>query len=685
MKKLVVSIFILTLILLPAVLADSQDAMQSKPYLNPVTKIMVRRVIADTIDKQVIDSLKEKGCLVRHSLKDSTSLECPDDIVPELNVKVSRIFHITDISADQQIGADKVWAAGIDGTGVKVAILDTGIDMDNPELKDSYLGGYNFVSNSSIPEDDSGHGTHVAGIITSNGIDANSKGVAPGAGIYVYKVCNSNGECYEDDVLAGIEAAVSSGAKVMSMSMGGGNITADNCDSETLPAKVNWAVSQGVTAVVTAGNDGSGVASPGCASGAIAVGAVDSSNNVPSWSGKGKALDIVAPGVDIYSTLIGGYGSMTGTSMATPHVTGVVALLLQANSTLTTSMIKTILYSTASPVNKCYSGSSEVTCTPEMTGAGVVNAYKAYLYVKPPSLVSYWKLDENSGTTAFDSTPNKNDGTINGATWTSGKSWSALQFDGINDYVRVKDSNSLDMTNAITISAWIYPTSWSSTYPRIVSKEASASAAPYALELDNSSKRALFCLNACAGENCVDSGSNSISLNNWYYVAGTWNGTHSQIYVNGALKNSKSLSGTMTATTNDILIGNNPSNNRQFNGTIDEVKIYNYALNESEIKAGYGIQTCSDGTPYGSCSLTKPKYCSSGTLINKCSSCGCPSGQSCNATTQACVPCSCGSTWTLSECDSSNYPCTICIYTRKCSPSSCDVQFRRVKNCQIFR
>jgi len=148
-----------------------------------------------------------------------------------------------------------------------------------------------------------------------------------------------------------------------------------------------------LTAVVAAGNDGKGVSSPGCASGAIAVGAVDSSNNVPYWSGRGKALDIVAPGVSIYSTLINGYGTMSGTSMATPHVAGVVALLLDANSGLTTSEIKNAIYNTANPVNKCYKctlwlGTScyrqaEVTCTFDITGKGVVDAYDAYLYVMP--------------------------------------------------------------------------------------------------------------------------------------------------------------------------------------------------------------------------------------------------------------------------------------------------------------
>jgi hypothetical protein len=170
--------------------------------------------------------------------------------------------------------------------------------------------------------------------------------------------------------------------------------------------------------------------------------------------------------------------------------------------------------------------------------------------------------------------------------WVNGTYGSALSFDGVDDYVRVLDSNSLDITNAITISAWVYPTSWSSTHSRIVSKESDITANPYALELDSSGNRTMFCLNVGSGENCLAfSETNSISLDNWHYITGTWNGTHSQIYINGTLKSTNPLTGVMSASTNNVLIGNNPSNNRQFNGTIDEVRIWSRALNSTEINA----------------------------------------------------------------------------------------------------
>jgi hypothetical protein len=137
------------------------------------------------------------------------------------------------------------------------------------------------------------------------------------------------------------------------------------------------------------------VSSPGCASKAITVGAVDSANSVAYFSGRGLSLDIVAPGVSIYSSYKNaGYAYMSGTSMATPHLAGAVALLLEANRNLTTAQIKNALYTTTNPVSKCYNINKVlVTCTASMTGAGVVDVYKAYLKVK--QIVPQCTVDAN--------------------------------------------------------------------------------------------------------------------------------------------------------------------------------------------------------------------------------------------------------------------------------------------------
>ncbi|MBD3155758.1 MAG: S8 family serine peptidase [Candidatus Aenigmarchaeota archaeon] len=280
----------------------------------------------------------------------------------------------------------------VTGEGVVVAVLDSGIDTDHQEFVDDHIDGMSFVDYITSYEDDAGHGTHVSGIITSPGINSDAIGVSPDVDIWMAKVCDSSGSCYVSDMIAAIEYIIRHGiADIMSISIGGGGTTAENCDTDMLAAKVNDAVSSGITVVVSAGNDGKVVSSPACASGAIAVGAVDSSDNVVWWSGRGKALDIVAPGVDIYSSVPGSYDHYSGTSMACPHVSGTVALLRSVNPSLTDAEIKNALYTTATPVNKCYNGkitgpfvrTEEVQCTSEITGAGVVDAYGTYQAVVP--------------------------------------------------------------------------------------------------------------------------------------------------------------------------------------------------------------------------------------------------------------------------------------------------------------
>jgi subtilisin family serine protease len=198
-----------------------------------------KRVIADGVGPKDVLPFIQKGCILKHNIGKGISFDCPEGVISSLKVRESRIFKITDLNADKQIEADKIWPEGVTGSGVNVAVLDTGMDLDHPELADSYLGGYDFVNNDAIPDDDQGHGSHVAGIITGNGVSSNAKGVAPGAKIYMYKVCNSAGNCYEDDMVAAMEAAMKTDAKVMSISIGGGSYTAANCDSDHLAVAVN--------------------------------------------------------------------------------------------------------------------------------------------------------------------------------------------------------------------------------------------------------------------------------------------------------------------------------------------------------------------------------------------------------------------------------------------------------------
>jgi len=320
------------------------------------------RIIALTVDPREMRSFRAEGCDVVHVLIDAISLDCADD-VSQRHISTGRavrdeVLSIVDSGANAQIGAGIVWTTlGYTGSGVTVAVLDTGVDYNHVELVSSTCGvtnnicGRSFVSYTSSFFDDHGHGTHVSGIITGDGSgDPKSKGVAPDARVWMGKVCNSVGSCYSSDIAAGIEyIALNKIAKIISISLGSGGTFGLTCDSNYLAKKVNWAVTNyGVTAAIAAGNTGFVVSSPGCASKAIAVGAVNSLDIRPSFSGSGKALDIVAPGVSIYSSLPGDtYASWSGTSMATPHVAATIALMMQKNPSLTDIQIKTALYTTA--------------------------------------------------------------------------------------------------------------------------------------------------------------------------------------------------------------------------------------------------------------------------------------------------------------------------------------------------
>ena len=333
------------------------------------------RVISSTTSEQEISDIQQKGCSVIHRLNHATSFFCPSGAVKTLdNVRPVRIFQPHDLDADIQIQADRVWnELEFDGSGVKVAILDTGVQKSHAELSDSIQLTRDFTLQGGDDLDFNGHGTHVSGIVTADGVYSITgtsnlaTGVAPGADIIVGKVCGSSG-CPEDAIIAGIEWAQDQGADVMNLSLGGGLSSDLDCDADgdlTVDA-VNDAVASGIVVTISSGNDNSkrAVSYPGCASGAIAVGAVNSSDKVARFSNSGPALDIVAPGVSILSTYSCNdsslnldcnstwYAYLSGTSMSSPHVAGVVALMLEKNPNLSVDDVKDALYSTAKNVGK---------------------------------------------------------------------------------------------------------------------------------------------------------------------------------------------------------------------------------------------------------------------------------------------------------------------------------------------
>lgn len=268
-----------------------------------------------------------------------------DSLQQELNAQIETDIPVK-MFADNidwgiaRIGADKVWDIG-NGVGVKVAIVDTGIQINHPDLVNNIVQGYDFVNNDSDANDDNGHGTHVAGITSASFNQAGVVGVSHTSKLIPVKVLNSQGYGYLSDVAKGVYYATDNGARVINLSLG------STTDSLVLKDAVNYASSKGVVVVAAAGNDGGAPCSyPAAYSNAICVVATDSKNLLASFSNIGGEL--AAPGVYNYSTYIGStYKYLSGTSMATPHVAGAAALLFSICPTCSASEIRTVLRETA--------------------------------------------------------------------------------------------------------------------------------------------------------------------------------------------------------------------------------------------------------------------------------------------------------------------------------------------------
>ena len=241
------------------------------------------------------------------------------------------------------IRAPQGWDLSKGSSNVTIAIVDTGVDLGHPDLSSKIVGGHDFVNNDAIAQDDNGHGTHVAGIAaaaSNNGTGV--AGVSWGARIMPVKVLNAAGSGTYDDVAAGIIWAANHGAQVINLSVGG------IPPSLALQNAVDYAANKGVILVAASGNDGTNLLRyPAAYSSTIAVGATDPSNNHAGFSNFGPEMDLVAPGISIYSTYLGGaYGYLSGTSMATPFVSGLAAILrgIPGNSA---GKVKSIMESTA--------------------------------------------------------------------------------------------------------------------------------------------------------------------------------------------------------------------------------------------------------------------------------------------------------------------------------------------------
>ncbi|ASO21286.1 subtilisin family serine protease [Actinoalloteichus hoggarensis] len=258
------------------------------------------------------------------------------------------------------VGAPEAWEAGHTGAGVRVAVLDTGYDTDHPDLSDRVIDAKSFVAGAPV-HDGAGHGTHVAGIIAGSGAasDGRHRGVAPEAELLIGKVLNDGGG-FESDIIAGMEWAAENGARVVNMSLGAysspsGDPMVDALDS--------LSETHGTLFVTAAGNDGlrGSVGSPAVADSSLAVGSTTKQDELSDFSSQGPRPwdfglkpEIAAPGTDITAAGAAATGSdyvsMSGTSMAAPHVAGAAAIVAQAHPEATGEELKALLVNSAQPL-----------------------------------------------------------------------------------------------------------------------------------------------------------------------------------------------------------------------------------------------------------------------------------------------------------------------------------------------
>lgn len=328
-----------------------------------------RAVAPDHSEKSVVlNSIH--GAAIAASKKDATDFwdELANESRARFSGGIAKIHLDEKVEASladsvAQVGAPDAWAEGLDGTGVTVAVLDTGVDQTHPDLAEQVAQTRSFVPGEAVTDVD-GHGTHVASTVAGTGAasDGVEKGVAPGADLAIGKVLDNSGSGAASWIIEGMEWGASV-ADVVSMSLGSPQAS-DGTDPMALAVD---ALSESTDAlfVIAAGNYGrvSGIGSPGAAQSALTVGAVDGADERAYFQDMGPRLgdavvkpEIVAPGVDVLAARSsaspgqGSYVSLSGTSMATPHVAGAAAILAQQHPDWTGEQIRDALVSTAKPL-----------------------------------------------------------------------------------------------------------------------------------------------------------------------------------------------------------------------------------------------------------------------------------------------------------------------------------------------
>jgi thermitase len=338
---------------------DHNDRDQSHYYKNEVTvKFNIRpdnteiAKISEDIDGKLLKRL-DSACIFRSNSLSTSELiqhfeESENVIYAEPNYillqnQVNDQFYQRYQWNLPAIGTEEGWELTQGSKHVKIAVIDTGVDLEHPDLARRLLKGYNVLANNNRPDDDNGHGTHVAGIIASE--TNNGQGVA---GITWYnpimpiKAMNEQGYGSSFDIAKGIRWAVDNGADVINLSLG------NYQPSSVLKEVVDYAFSKNVILVAASGNDNSNQPSfPAAFPEVLSVGAVGWDGRRAPFSNYGTYMDVAAPGISIASTYPGGqYAALSGTSMAAPHVTALAGLIRSINPKLTSTEVMDIIIRT---------------------------------------------------------------------------------------------------------------------------------------------------------------------------------------------------------------------------------------------------------------------------------------------------------------------------------------------------
>jgi subtilisin len=338
-----------------ACLRQLNDQRKDSALLNDVQPLAIINAISCTLqttDKlsvsPFIKSIEEDSKMKVHSIKVVNAVQ------PSSRLARSDTPNLP--WGIKHIGAPQAWRKS-KGERIRIGIIDTGADYTHPDLHQCLSYGVNLVNRHLMPNDDNGHGTHIAGTIAAYSGQRGIVGVAPQAIIHPVKAFDNLGSAYVSDIIGGIDWCVRNQIHIINMSFG------MKTYSKALESAVRQAHESGIIVVASSGNEGkqATIDYPARLRQVISVGASTRQGQIASFSNMSKTIDIYAPGEKIYSTWLNSkYNELSGTSMATSHVSGVIALMLSRKPSLTPLKIKTILKKHSRLLVKTGSGMKEI-------------------------------------------------------------------------------------------------------------------------------------------------------------------------------------------------------------------------------------------------------------------------------------------------------------------------------------